>query len=220
VCLPKGSTELLLKSWQTREFKFLVAAEKIDQSTEDQMRSWPHSGFSFDDSVYLSPGDTFGLERLAQYILRCPFSLARVVRLTDDGSVIYRSEKDHCRRFPGAASGDLHGGPRRNFQVFSALDFLAELTQHIPEKGEHLVRYYGSYSHRQRGIQAKLRAASRGAGVGSGHHRSLGARNGETHRQRPASRFGFDLGQVDQTGVRSRPAGMQVWRSNEDHQLH
>ena len=35
----------------------------------------------------------------------------------------------------------------------------AELTQHIPEKGEHLVRYYGWYSHRQRGIQAKLRQA-------------------------------------------------------------
>ena len=48
-------------------------------------------------------------------------------------------------------------GPRRNFQVFSALDFLAELTQHIPQKGEHLVRYYGWYSHRQRGIRAKLR---------------------------------------------------------------
>jgi len=91
--------------------------------------------------------------------LRCPFSLARVVRVTDDSSVIYRAERDHCRRFPGAASGDLRGGPRRNFQVFSALDFLAEVTQHIPEKGEHLLRYFGWYSHRQRGIRAKRRKA-------------------------------------------------------------
>jgi hypothetical protein len=45
------------------------------------------------------------------------------------------------------------GGPKRNFQVFSALDFLAELTQHIPDKGEHLVRYYGWYSHRRRGMR-------------------------------------------------------------------
>jgi hypothetical protein len=44
---------------------------------------------------------------------------------------------------PGPASGDLKGGPRRNFQVFSALDSLAEVTQHIPNKGEHLVRYCG-----------------------------------------------------------------------------
>ena len=31
-------------------------------------------------------------------------------------------------------------------QVFDSLDFLAELTQHIPDKGEHLVRYFGWYS--------------------------------------------------------------------------
>ncbi len=73
--------------------------------------------------------------------------------------MIYRADKDHCRRFPGPASGDLRGGPKRNFQVFSALDFLAEVTQHIPNKGEHLVRYYGWYSHRQRGIREKLRQA-------------------------------------------------------------
>jgi len=157
ICLPRIDTDLLLTAWQTKGFELLVTAEKIDQQTVDQMRSWPHSGFSVDNSVYLSPGDTSGLERLAQYILRCPFSLARVVRLTDGGSVVYRAEQDHCRRFPGPASADLRGGPRRNFQVFSALDFLAELTQHIPEKGEHLVRYYGWYSHRQRGIRAKLR---------------------------------------------------------------
>ena len=42
------------------------------------------------------------------------------------------------------------------------MDFLAEVTQHIPNKGEHLVRYYGWYSHRQRGIRDKLRAAGEG----------------------------------------------------------
>ena len=39
------------------------------------------------------------------------------------------------------------------------MDFLAEVTQHIPNKGEHLVRYFGWYSHRQRGIRAKSRPA-------------------------------------------------------------
>ena len=154
-CLPKIDTDRLLATWQTKVFELLMAAGTIDQQTVDQMRSWPRSGFSVDNSVYLSPGDTAGLERLAEYILRCPFSLARVVRLTDDGSVIYHAEKDHCGRFPGPASADLRGGPRRNFQVFTALDFLAEVTQHIPDKGEHLVRYYGWYSHRRRGMRAQ-----------------------------------------------------------------
>jgi hypothetical protein len=39
------------------------------------------------------------------------------------------------------------------------LDFLAEVTQHIPDKGEHLVRYNGCYSHRQRGIHEEGRKA-------------------------------------------------------------
>jgi hypothetical protein len=81
--------------------------------------------------------------------------LARIIRLTKEGSVLYRAEKEKCHRFPGAASRDLSGGPSRNFQVFDALDFLAELTQHIPDKHEHLVRFYGRYSHRRRGMRAK-----------------------------------------------------------------
>ena len=155
VCLPKIDTDRLLKVWESKIFEFLLAAEKIDERTIAEMNCWEFSGFSVDNSTYLSPGDTFGLERLAQYILRCPFSLARIVRLTEDGSVVYRAERDKCLRFPGVASRDLRGGPSRNFQVFGALDFLAELTQHIPDKHEHLVRFYGWYSHRRRGMRAK-----------------------------------------------------------------
>ena len=45
-------------------------------------------------------------------------------------------------------------GPKRNFQIFDPLDFLAEVTQHIPEQGEHLIRYYGWYSNKKRGQRA------------------------------------------------------------------
>jgi hypothetical protein len=54
---------------------------------------------------------------------------------------------------------------KRNFEVFEPLDFLAEvtyvnffakkLTLHIPNKGEHQVRYYGWYSNKQRGVRSK-----------------------------------------------------------------
>ena len=83
-----------------------------------------------------------------------------MVCLTDEDSVIYCAEQDHCRRFPGPASADLRGGPRRNFQIFHPLDFLAELTEHISEKGEPLIRYFGWYSHRKRGIRAKSESAT------------------------------------------------------------
>jgi len=148
-------TKRLLSVWQRKVFDLLLGEGKIDQELVDQIRSWPHSGFSVDNSVYLPAGDTSGLQRLAEYMVRCPFSLARIVRVTESGSVVYRAQKGDCRRFPTPANRDLAGGASRNFQVFDALDFLAELTQHIPDKGEHLVRYFGWYSYRRRGIRAK-----------------------------------------------------------------
>ena len=115
-----------------------------------QIRSSPHSGFHVDRSVHPAAGDRAGLERLAQYMARSPFSLSRLIRITPEGKVIYRAEKEHCRSFPKLASEDLFGGINRNFQVFDPLDFIADLTQHIPDKGEHLIRYYGHYSNKAR----------------------------------------------------------------------
>jgi hypothetical protein len=86
--------------------------------------------------------DSDALERLVQYIARCPFSLDRILKITPTGHVVYKAEHDSCRRFPEPASGDLRAGVNRNFQVFDPLDFLAEVTQHIPNKGEHTIRYY------------------------------------------------------------------------------
>jgi len=40
MCLPTGSTELLLETWQTKVFNLLVAARWVDQHTVDQMRMW------------------------------------------------------------------------------------------------------------------------------------------------------------------------------------
>jgi hypothetical protein len=42
----------------------------------------------------------------------------------------------------------------------SPLDFLAEFTQHIPPKGAHLVRYYGWYSNKSRGLRQKAARAA------------------------------------------------------------
>jgi len=40
-----------------------------------------------DQSVHLAAGDTAGIERLVQYMVRCPFSLSRLVKVTDKGTV-------------------------------------------------------------------------------------------------------------------------------------
>ena len=38
-----------------------------------------------------------------------------------------------------------------NIKLFKAVDFIAELTLHIPPKHKHLIRYYGLYSSRSKG---------------------------------------------------------------------
>jgi Putative transposase len=58
-------------------------------------------------------------------------------------------------RFPEPGDEELTAGPSRNFQVFDPLDFLAEVTQHIPDAGEHLIRYYGWYLNKSRGQRAQ-----------------------------------------------------------------
>jgi hypothetical protein len=58
-----------------------------------------------------------------------------------DGTVIYRS----------GMNPKIH----RNFQIFTPCDFIAAITQHIPDKSFQLVRYYGWYSNKMRGIPSK-----------------------------------------------------------------
>jgi hypothetical protein len=44
-------------------------------------------------------------------------------------------------RFPEPGDEELLVGPSRNFQIFDPLDFLAEVTQHIPAGGPDFGRF-------------------------------------------------------------------------------
>ena len=153
--LPELDSEPFEKLWRKRVFELLVKRGKIDESLVRQMLNWRHSGFNIHLAVRLGADDLAGRERLAQYMLRCPFSLERMIRVTDQGKVLYLAEKKAPRRFPKPASGDLFGDVARNFQVFDPLDFIAEITQHIPDARKRLSRYFGFYSSKARGRRAK-----------------------------------------------------------------
>lgn len=88
------------------------------------------------------------------YYERGSFSLARMIKLTEDDKVLYRANHANCTRYPMFGKEmDLRPGMSRNYQVFDPLDFLASVTQHIPNKGEHQIRYYGWYSNKSRGMR-------------------------------------------------------------------
>ena len=120
---------LCVARWQKKVFALLVRKGKIDPDVVESMRRWAHSGFNIDDSVRISYGDTVGMRRLTEYIARCPFSLARMTKVTPDGKVIYRTGKSKGLRFPVPCDERLQPGVSRNFQVFEPLEFLAEVTR-------------------------------------------------------------------------------------------
>lgn len=141
--------------WQERVFALLLDEHKITDEIAGNMRGWKHSGFSVDNSVRINAGDQAGMQRLIEYVSRCPFSLARMVSLTKDGEILYRAAHPNCLPFPLSGDASLMAGIPRNFEVYDPLDFLAEVTQHIPNKGEHQIRYYGWYSNKKRGMREK-----------------------------------------------------------------
>ncbi len=47
------------------------------------------------------------------------------------------------------------GKNRKNFEIYSALEFIAAITQHIPNKFSQLSRHFCFYSNKSRGLRAK-----------------------------------------------------------------
>jgi len=70
------------EAWRQAVFALYLAEDKIEPEVVENMRTWPHSGLSVDQSVFLRAGDRSGIERLVQYMTCCPFSLSRLVKVT------------------------------------------------------------------------------------------------------------------------------------------
>jgi len=142
---PRLSTRPLEELFRVRVIKMLVEEGLLAEELARKLLSWTHSGFSVHNGKPIDRNDADGLERVAQYIIRNPFSEQKMTYNEETGTVIYRSRK--------------HANTKRNFEVFTAQDFIAAITQHIPDKGFQMVRYYGWYSNRARGDRAKHAAA-------------------------------------------------------------
>jgi hypothetical protein len=78
--------------------------------------------------------DETAIENLARYIIRASFSQERMKDLEEPSKVVYRA-KD--------GTGE---------KVFDALEWLAAMYSHIPDRAEQMVRYYGYFSPAFRGI--------------------------------------------------------------------
>ena len=98
--------------------------------------------------------DESAQESLAEYIARPPISLKKIRYEQFKGKVLFHTK--YSQYF------------KQNVHLFDALDFLAELTQHIPPKRLQLIRRYGQVacasSTRQRATRAVRFPYERAAG--------------------------------------------------------
>jgi hypothetical protein len=110
----------------------LLSRKKITEDLVDMMMGWRHSGFNVYCGPRIQPGEEEAMENLARYIIRASFSQDRMtpyhvrgrLYIPEESKVLYRS-KD---------------GKKEN--VFDALEWLAAMCSHVPNKGEQMVRYY------------------------------------------------------------------------------
>jgi len=133
-------TDKLTAGFAKRVLRALQAKGLLEAEAVEQILSQDHTGFS----VWV--GDAFeDKERelfVARYIERGPISLEK---LSLEHDIVTYTTKD----------GVAH--------EFDALEYLALLTSHIPNRGESLTRFYGHYSSRSRGERKKreeLKAAA------------------------------------------------------------
>jgi len=81
------------------------------------LSAWKHSGFHVFCGNLISPNDDTAMENLARYIIRASFSQERMQYLDQEGRVVYISKDGRTRK------------------SFPALEWLANLCSHIPNRG-------------------------------------------------------------------------------------
>jgi len=125
--------EALEEIFRHKVFKMLLCKGKITEDLVHMLMGWRHSGFNVFCGARIDPGDEGAIENLARYIIRASFSQERMTYIPEESKVIYESKDGKEQR------------------AFEALEWLAAMCSHIPEKGEQMVRYYGYYSNVCRG---------------------------------------------------------------------
>jgi hypothetical protein len=134
--------QTVMRLFRERLLARLEEKHAVSRELVAKVMAWRHSGFSVHLGDAIAREDAQALEDLAGYVVRNPLSLKRLVYLDGRQAVIYRG---------------LRPNPRlgRNFESMDPLDWLARMTDHIPDPHRHRTLFYGHYANRVRGGRRK-----------------------------------------------------------------
>jgi hypothetical protein len=122
--IPIGASEKLRQLWRVKVVEFFTKRELINIEFAKKLLGWKHSGFSIESGTRIY--DERARESLSQYIVRAPVSVEKLYWNDETDTVLWHAPR----------KGPFKGADR----YFSGLDFIEQLTLHIPPKGKHLVR--------------------------------------------------------------------------------
>jgi len=100
-----------------------------------------HPGFSAHVGERIDPEDKQRLCDTAAYLVRNPLSLKKLIYLDGQQAVLYRSW--------------MNPSLGRNFEALDPLEWLARMSDHIPDPGQHRTILYGQYANRVRGARQR-----------------------------------------------------------------
>lgn len=138
--VPLSDLGQMTEVFRRRLVWLLVERKLLAEDFAQNLLSWKNLGFSIDNSVRLN--DAKSKESLSEYIARPPLSLKKTHYEPFKGKVLFHTK--YSEYF------------KENVHLFDALEFLAELTQHIPPKRVQLIRRYGMYSSRTKGRWSQM----------------------------------------------------------------
>jgi len=135
--LPGWDATLLMGLFRERLLARLVEAHAISPELVKKLLAWRHPGFSAHVGKPIGPGQKLRLEDTAAYLVRNPLSLRKLIYLDGQPAVLYRAR--------------MNPSLGRNFEAMDPLEWLARMSDHIPDPGQHRTLFYGEYSNRVRG---------------------------------------------------------------------
>ena len=128
--LPSLDTAAVCELFRRLLLRRLHEQERLSERFMENLLSWVHPGFSVFAGEPLSPQDPGQLERLARYITRPPLAADSIRR--HDALIEITTPPD-----PSTGS---------TLRLFNPLDWIHAVTAHIPDRGQHCVRYFPAAS--------------------------------------------------------------------------
>ena len=145
--LTQIDVERIQAEFESQIFNALLKEKLITEETVTAMRSWEHSGFSVYSAEPLEATNHDARRFVARYLKKSPIALERLF-IDESGT----EPKIVCTRKLDDSEDS---------RSFSPLEFLAELSAHIPNSWEQTTRFYGVYAARSRPLLDKANSVLR-----------------------------------------------------------